>query len=105
MRAKAECNDRSELDALGFREARLSETRFRGRTLLPSTASVMIIDPIMSGKHIGASQLIEAGSQHLYETMTDACSVYQFNGYEYSCIIEMLHKVGRGERKCIKTGL
>ena len=45
----------------------------------------MIIDPIMSGKHIGASQLIEAGSQHLYETMTDACSVYQFNGYEYSC--------------------
>ena len=64
----------------------------------PSTASVMIIDPIMSGKHIGASQLIEAGSQHLYETMTDACSVYQFNGYDYSCIIEMLNN-GRGERK------
>jgi hypothetical protein len=52
----------------------------------------------VSAKHIGASQLIEAGSQHLYETMTDACSVYQFNGYEYSCIIEMLNKVG-GEQK------
>jgi hypothetical protein len=36
----------------------------------------MIIDPIVSGKHIGASQPIEAGSRHLYETMTDACSVY-----------------------------
>jgi hypothetical protein len=52
----------------------------------------------VSGKHIGASQLKDAGSQDLYETMTDACSVYQFNGYDYSCIIEMLNKVG-GEQK------
>ena len=88
---------------LDFREPRLSEAQFLGRTLLPSTASVMIIDPIVSGKHIGASQLKEAGSQHLYETMTDACSVYQFNGYEYSCIIEMLNKGGgnRNESRAV----
>jgi IS1 family transposase len=39
----------------------------------------------VSGKHIGASQLIEADSQHFYETMADACSVYRFNSYEYRC--------------------
>ncbi len=33
------------------------------------TASVMSVDPMVNGKHMGTSQLMEADSQHLYEKM------------------------------------
>ena len=48
-----------------------------------TTAGVINIDPVVSGKHIGASQLIEAGSQHLHEKAAYACRIYRFNDYEY----------------------
>jgi hypothetical protein len=34
------------------------------------TAKVISIDPLVTSKHIGTSQPIEAGRQHLYEKMT-----------------------------------
>jgi len=40
------------------------------------TASVMYIDPVVSGNHIGASQPIESDWQHSYEKTASACSVY-----------------------------
>src|SRR5215212_885237 len=49
------------------------------------TASVINIDPVVSGKHIGASQPIEADWQHPYEKTASACSVYRFNNYEHRC--------------------
>ena len=49
------------------------------------TASVMYIDPVVSGNHIGASQLIESDWQHSYEKTASACSVYWFNNYEHRC--------------------
>src|SRR5215217_2237432 len=53
---------------------------------LAHTARVINIDPLVSGKHIGASEWIEAGSQHHHETTAEACSGYRFNNYEYRCI-------------------
>ena len=50
------------------------------------TASVINIGPVVSGKHIGVSLLIEADSQHLYEKTVDPCSVCRFNSYEHRCI-------------------
>jgi hypothetical protein len=41
----------------------------------------------VSGKHIGASQPIEADWQHPYEKTASACSVYRFNNYEHRCIV------------------
>jgi hypothetical protein len=53
------------------------------------TASVInidpVIDPVVSGKHIGTSLLIEADSQHLHEKPAYACRIYRFNDYEYRC--------------------
>ena len=49
------------------------------------TASVISIDPVVSGKHIGASQPIEADWQHPYEKTASACIVYRFNNYEHRC--------------------
>ena len=49
------------------------------------TASAINVDPVVSGKHIGASQLIELDWQHSYETTASACSVYWFNNYEHRC--------------------
>ena len=37
-----------------------------------STAKIISIDPIVTGKHIGTSQSIEAGTQHFYEKMAYA---------------------------------
>jgi hypothetical protein len=54
--------------------------------ITPITASVISIDPVVSGKHIGASQPIEADWQHPYEkTASASCSVYRFNNYEHRC--------------------
>ena len=53
--------------------------------VLPFTASVINIDPVVSGKRIGTSLLIEAGSQHLHEKQAYACRIYRFNDYEYRC--------------------
>ena len=53
--------------------------------VLRYTASVINIDPVVSGKHIGVSQLAQARSEHPYEKMVDACSVYRFNSYERRC--------------------
>ena len=36
------------------------------------TASVINVDPVMSGKHIGVSQLKEADWQHSYEKAASA---------------------------------
>ena len=61
------------------------------------TASVINIDPVVSGKHRGTSLLITADSQRLYETMAETCSSYRFNSYEYRCISFgdiLLRKVG-----------
>ncbi len=57
----------------------------RPEFVLRYTASVINIDPVVSGKHIGVSQLAQARSEHPYEKMVDACSVYRFNSYERRC--------------------
>jgi len=49
------------------------------------TASVITIDPVVSGKHIGALQPIGADWQHPYEKTASAYSVYRFNSYEHRC--------------------
>jgi hypothetical protein len=41
-------------------------------TVSSPTASVKNVDPVMSGKHIGVSQLKEADWQHSYEQMATA---------------------------------
>ena len=61
----------------------------RPEFVLRYTASVINIDPVVSGKHIGVSQLAQARSQHPYEETVDACSVYRFNSYERRCTMHV----------------
>lgn len=58
---------------------------------------------MVSGKHIGVSQLIEADSQHLYEKTVDDCSVYRFNSYEHRC--KRVLETSRPRSLCIARSL
>ena len=53
--------------------------------LRPSTARVINVDPGVSGKHTGTSQLIETDWQRPHQKTASTCSVYRFNSYEHCC--------------------